>query len=147
MSFRALSRDARVRPVDAEMEIAESPRLGTGHSRHQSESNQLLPSPQNLFEYSATRHFQFPESRQTDPRFPVWSFDPRSFQRIRKQWWRDFFLDVLMMASGLPFFALAGAIIHFNGMVVKEQVLNDLGQCIKGVGYLLLQSSTFTKWT
>src|SRR5271168_3919261 len=135
MSFRVMSRDevTGIRPLDPEMEISESPRRDTGHSRNQSESRHLLPSPKNLFEYSATSHFRFPvESRQSDPRFPDWSFDPQTLQRSRRQWWRDLFLDILMMVIGLPFFALAGAVIRVNGRVTGKHELNVLEQCIRG---------------
>ena len=94
------------------MEVSESPRRETEHSRNLSESKQLLPSPQNLFEYSTTTHLRFPDvSWQSDSRFPDWSFDPQTLRRSKRQWWRDLFLDILMMAAGLPFFALAGAVI------------------------------------
>ena len=141
MSFRAASRDVGIRP-DPEIEIL---RRDTGHSRHQSESRQLLPSPQNLFEYSATSHFRFPESRQSDPRFPNWSFDPQTLRKSRRQWWQDLFLDILMMAAGLPFFALAGVIIRVNGRVIGNQELNNLEQSIKGVSCLISPPSRFTE--
>jgi hypothetical protein len=147
MSFRVRSRDevAGTRPLDPEIGISASPRRSEGHSRHQSESRHLLPSPKNLFEYSATSHFRFPDndvpalvSRQSDSGFPDWSFDPQSLRRSRRQWWRDLFLDILMMAIGLPFIALAGAVIRVNGRVTGEHELNILEQCIRGVSFILL---------
>jgi hypothetical protein len=42
-------------------------------------------------------------------------------------------VNVLAIAAGLPFFALAGAIIRLNGKPVKEYQENILNQCIKGV--------------
>lgn len=134
--------------MDPEIEVTESPRRSTGHSRGQSESRHLLPDPQNLFEYSATSHFRFPDrgidapapiSRQSDPRFPDWSIEPESLRRSRRQWWRDLFLDVLMLAIGLPFFALAGAVIRVNARVTGKHELNVLEQCIRGVSFIVPQ--------
>jgi hypothetical protein len=42
-------------------------------------------------------------------------------------------VDILAIAAGLPFFALAGAIIRLDGKPVKEHQENILNQCIKGV--------------
>lgn len=142
MSFRVFSRDgvSGIRPVDPEMEISESPRHETGHARNQSESRSLLPSSQNLFEYSATTHLRFPAvSRQSDPRFPDWSFDPQTLQRSKRRWWRDLFLDILMVVAGLPFFALAGAVIRVNCSVTGKHELNVLEQCIRGVSRFILR--------
>jgi hypothetical protein len=152
MSFRVLSRDevAGIRPLEPEREISESPRRDTGHSRNQSESRQLLPSEQNLFEYSATSHFRFPDvdpatiSRQSDPRFPNWSFDPQTLRILRRQWWRNLFLDILMMTIGLPFFALAGAVIRVNGRVTGKHEQNVLEQCIRGVSGTVPSVTAFT---
>jgi hypothetical protein len=53
--------------------------------------------------------------------------------RTRKQKWRDFLVDILAIAAGLPFFALAGAMIRLDGKSVKGNQENILNQCIKGV--------------
>jgi hypothetical protein len=53
--------------------------------------------------------------------------------KTRKQKWRDAVVDVLAIAAGLPFFALAGAIIRLNEKPVKVYQDNILNQCIKGV--------------
>ena len=142
MSYRGVpnTRDgegAGIRPLNSEMEISGSPRRDTGHSRQRSESRQLLPSPRNLFEYSATSHFRFPESRQSDIGFLDWPFDPQTLRISRRQWWTDLFFDVLMMVIGLPFIALAGVVIRVNGRVTGKQELNILEQCIKGVSCVL----------
>jgi hypothetical protein len=42
-------------------------------------------------------------------------------------------VDLLAIAAGLPFFALAGAIIRLDGKPVKGHQENILNQCIKGV--------------
>ena len=43
-----------------------------------------------------------------------------------------------MMAMGLPFIALAGAVIRVNGRVTGKHELNVLEQCIRGVSFILL---------
>jgi hypothetical protein len=47
--------------------------------------------------------------------------------------WRDALVDILAISAGLPFFALAGAIIRLDGKPVNGYQENILNQCIKGV--------------
>lgn len=42
-------------------------------------------------------------------------------------------VDFIAIAVGLPFFALAGAMIRLDGRLVKGHQENILNQCIKGV--------------
>jgi hypothetical protein len=56
-----------------------------------------------------------------------------SVNKTRRQKWRDAVVDVLAIAAGLPFFALAAAIIRLDGKPVAGCQDNILNQCIKGV--------------
>jgi hypothetical protein len=108
-----------------------------GHRRGNSESQNLLPpSPKNLFEYSTTREFRYsqPENSVHDGRVsPSWGGVARTVNKTRQQKWRDAFVDILAVSAGLPFFALAGAIIRLDEKPVKGYQENILNQCIKGV--------------
>jgi hypothetical protein len=97
-----------------------------------------LPSPKNLFEYSAKTNvrFQGQWSQGGDPRFPHWSWEPQTLRRSRRKWWRDLLVDTLMFAVGLPFFALAAVVVRVNGRVAGTNELNVLEQCIRGVSSL-----------
>jgi len=107
------------------------------HKRSLSEAHHLLPkSPTNLFEYSTTRELRYDrpeEPRQNSQISPKWEGIPRTLRKSRKQLWKDFTIDVLAISAGLPFFALGGALIRFNGKMVRPHQENILNQCIKGV--------------
>jgi hypothetical protein len=49
-----------------------------------------------------------------------------------------------MMVIGLPFFALAGAVIRVNGRVTGKHELNVLEQCIRGVSFIPISLSPDT---
>jgi hypothetical protein len=131
MSFHAISRDEdRVEPAPPIDSSARTPH----HSRNQSESRHLLPGPKSLFEYSATRHFQFADpARQPTPRSPTFPGEPQTLKRRRKDWWRQIFVDLLMVATSFPFYAVAVAVIRLHGKVAGSNQHYDLGQFIRGV--------------
>ena len=124
-----------------------SPPSTPGHRRGKSESQKLLPpTSRNLFQYSTTREFRYdqPEDEAGEGReSPNWKGVAGSLNRTRQQNWRDLFVDVLAIAAGLPFFALAGAIIRLDGKPVKGNQENILNQCIKGVSTGGLSSAPF----
>jgi hypothetical protein len=124
-----------------------SPPSTPGHRRGKSESQNLLPpTSKNLFQYSTTRKFRYDqpeEDGQEGRESPNWEGVAGSLNRTRRQKWRDFLVDVLAMAVGLPFFALAGAIIRLDGKPVKRHQENVLNQCIKGVSTKSPQSSMY----
>ena len=107
------------------------------HRRGKSESQNLLPpTSQNLFQYSTAREFRFDqpeEDAQEGRESPNWKGVAGSMNRTRKQKWKGFLADVLALAAGLPFFALAGAMVRLDGKSVKPNQENILNQCIKGV--------------
>jgi hypothetical protein len=107
-----------------------------GHRRGKSESQNLLPpSPKTLFEYS-TRDFRYnqPDESEQDGRIsPNWGGVAGSLIKTTNQMWRDALVDILAISAGLPFFALAGAIIRLDGKPVNGYQENILNQCIKGV--------------
>jgi hypothetical protein len=114
-----------------------SPPSTPGHQRGKSEHQNLLPpTSRNLFHYSTTREFRYdqPEDEAGEGRdSPIWKGVARSLNRTRKQKWRDLVVDFIAIAVGLPFFALAGAMIRLDGRPVKGHQENILNQCIKGV--------------
>ncbi|KAH8746743.1 hypothetical protein BGZ57DRAFT_935843 [Hyaloscypha finlandica] len=127
-----------------------SPPSTPGHRRGKSESQNLLPpTSKNLFQYSTTREFRYDqpeEDGQEGRESPNWQGVAGSLNRTRRQKWRDFLVDVLTIAAGLPFFALAGAIIRLDGKPVKRQQENVLNQCIKGVSTKSPQSSVYADY-
>jgi hypothetical protein len=114
-----------------------SPPSTPGHRRGKSEHQNLLPpTSKNLFQYSTTREFRYdqPEEEAGEGReSPDWKGVAGSLNRTRKQKLRNFLVDILAIAAGLPFFALAGAMIRLDGKPVKGNQENILNQCIKGV--------------
>ena len=131
MSFHAISRDEdRIEPIRP----FESPQRSPHHSRNQSESGQLLPGPKNLFEYSATQHLHFADpARQPTPRSPTFPGEPQALRKRRREWWREIFVDALLVATSFPFYAVAGAVIRLHGKVAGSNQHYDLGQFIRGV--------------
>ncbi|KAE9370142.1 hypothetical protein N431DRAFT_492303 [Stipitochalara longipes BDJ] len=117
-----------------------SPPSTPGHRRGKSESQNLLPpSSKNLFQYSTTREFRYdqPEEETQEGReSPNWKGVAGSLNRTTQQKWRNFLVDILAIAAGLPFFALAGAIIRLDGKPIKGHQENILNQCIKGAATL-----------
>jgi hypothetical protein len=124
-----------------------SPPSTPGHRRGKSESQKLLPpTSKNLFQYSTTREFRYdqPEEEAGEGReSPNWKGVAGSLNRTRKQKWTGLLVDALAIAAGLPFFALAGAIIRLDGKPVKGNQENILNQCIKGVSIRIPISVSF----
>jgi hypothetical protein len=96
----------------------------------------LLTGSKNLFEYSSTKFFRYDLPEQSlrggaiSPSFPG---SPLTLGRTRKELLKDFVTDILAFGASLPFFALAGALIYFNGKNVEEHQHNILDQCIRAV--------------
>ena len=102
----------------------------------QSENATLLPTTsQNLFEYSSTKLFRYdlPGSIRGGAISPPLPETPLTLGRTRKELIKGLVADVLTFCISLPFFALAGALIYFNGKSVEEYQHNILDQCIRGV--------------
>lgn len=114
-----------------------SPTTRHARARGLSESQNLLPlSPTKLFEYSTTRTFRYnpvEPLRQEGTISPLWAGEPQTLTRTKRKWWRDLVVDVVSLSAGLPFFALAGAVIYFDKKPVHEHQENILKQCISGV--------------
>jgi hypothetical protein len=102
-----------------------------------SENATLLPTTsKNLFEYSSTKLFRYDLPEQSirgGAISPPFLETPLTLGRTRKELIKGLVADVLTLCVSLPFFALAGALIYFNGKSVEEYQHNILDQCIRGV--------------
>jgi len=107
----------------------ETPQPSGGHSRQLSESRHLLPSPKNLFEYSATTNIRFGDVYIHDEQpFPDWNGEPQTLRKGRAERWRDAVVDLVMIALPLPFFALAAAVIGLHGKAPEDRQEDILKQ-------------------
>jgi len=118
-----------------------------GHRRGLSESQGLLPNnPNNVFEYSSTRGlrgWKTPEAlggretalserpRRSGRISPLWSGVPQNLSRSDRERFGDLVVDGLAIASSLPFFALAGAMLWFDGKNFTAHRHDVLDQCDK----------------
>lgn len=116
-----------------------------GHRRGVSESQGLLPNnPNNVFEYSSTRGlrgWKTPEAlggretalserqRRSGRISPLWSGVPQNLSRSDKERFGDLVVDGLAISSSLPFFALAGAMLWFDGKNFTAHRYDVLNQC------------------
>jgi hypothetical protein len=131
--------------------LGSNPVSPIGHRRGISESQGLLPNnPGNVFEYSSTRGlrgWKTPEAlggreaelstrtRRSGRISPLWSGVPQNLSRSDSEKFGDLVVDCLAISSSLPFFALAGAMLWFDGQkftVIRHDVLD---QCAKIVSH------------
>jgi hypothetical protein len=132
--------DLQIEPVGAQSPLNTSQ---NSHQRGVSESQNLLPDSQrNSFEYEVTKAFRYvaaPVLRESLERQhartdgPVENGVPQTLKRNRKELWRGLVVDLFMICVALPLFALAAAVIHFDGREATEYTASIFDNCTKVV--------------
>lgn len=136
-----MSRDGPPSPTDDDMRIepagSQSPDIGLQNSRRRglSEAQQLLTgSERNSFEVEVTKAFRYVAAPVMDDSDRRGSEDAvGGYPQTLKPGGRNFGKDFVMVLVTLPFFGLAGGVIHFDGELVTEYFENLMDNCTKVV--------------